>query len=75
VDVIGARDIRVTAFQTSGNVGTFSINTTKATEPARYDIIMRGRVKLDGQEEDVYARPLALVVTERSENVQVSATR
>jgi hypothetical protein len=75
VDVIGARDIRVTAFQTSGNAGSFSINTTKATEPARYDIVMRGRVKMDGQEVDIYARPLALVVTERSDNVQVSTAR
>jgi hypothetical protein len=75
VEVIGARDIRVTSFQKSGATGTFSINTSKATEPALYDIIIRGRLMADGQYEDIYARPLTLTVTERSTNVQVSSTR
>ena len=75
VDPVGARDIRVTDFQKSGKSGSFSISTTKATDPASYDIIVRGRVKHDGLEEDIYARPLPLVVTERSANAQVSAAR
>lgn len=70
VDPVGARDIRVTAFQTKGDGGSFSINTTKATDPARYDIIIRGRVMAGGMNEDIYARPLPLVVPERSANAQ-----
>jgi hypothetical protein len=73
VDVVGARDIRVTSFEKSGMGGSFSISTTKATDPARYDIIIRGRVTADGVNEDVYARPLPLIVTERSPNVQVAS--
>jgi hypothetical protein len=65
VDVIGARDIRVTAFQKSGPAGSFSISTSKATDVANYDVIFRGRVKLDGREEDIYAQPLPLQVAER----------
>jgi hypothetical protein len=71
VDIVGARDIRVTAFEQNGNGGTFSINITKATDPATYDVIIRGRV----QGEDIYARRLPLVVTERSENVQAASAR
>ena len=73
VDVVGARDIRVTSFEKSGMGGSFSISTTKATDPANYDIIIRGRVTADGVNEDVYARPLPLIVTERSPNVQVAS--
>ena len=72
VDPVGARDIRITAFQQAGEGGTFSINTTKATDPARYDIIIRGRISAAGMNEDIYARPLPLVVTERSSSAQGS---
>jgi hypothetical protein len=66
VDVIGARDIRVTAFEReSPYSGTFSVNTTKATDPARYDVIVRGRIKTESGNEDIYAPPVALVVTKR----------
>ena len=75
VDVVGARDIRVTAFQKSGETGSFSINTTKATEPATYDVIIRGRLRTGGRDEDIYARPLPLVVTERGDSVQVSSAK
>jgi hypothetical protein len=69
VEVIGARDTRVTGFERNGDGGIFSINITKATDPAKYDIIIRGRVR----GEDIYARPLSLVVTERSDNVQAAS--
>jgi hypothetical protein len=69
VDVVGARDIRVTAFEENETKdgGTFLINTSKATDPAQYDVIIRGRVMNGSSAIDVYARPLALVVTERKE--------
>jgi hypothetical protein len=66
VEVVGARDVRITNFErTSLYSGTFSISTTKATDPAPYDIIARGRVKTEAGEEDIYAPPVALVVTDR----------
>jgi hypothetical protein len=75
VDVVGARDIRVTAFEKTDEGGTFSINITKATDPAHYDIIVRGRIEGDVGNEDVYARPLPLIVTERSSNVQAASAQ
>jgi hypothetical protein len=76
VDVVGARDIRVTAFQKTGNYsGTFNINTSKATDPAKYDIIIRGRLKSGAMEEDIYAQPLALHVTERKEQNATAQSR
>jgi hypothetical protein len=66
VDVVGAKDIRITSFErTSLYSGTFSINTTKATDPASYDVIVRGRVKTDAGDEDIYAPPIALKVSDR----------
>jgi hypothetical protein len=75
VDVVGAKDIRVTAFKKTSTGGSFSINTTKATDPARYDVIIRGRVKNEGLTEDIYARPLPLTVPERSSNAQVATAQ
>jgi hypothetical protein len=75
VDPVGARDIRVTNMQKSGNGGSFSINTTKATDVAHYDIIVRGRVMASGEAQDIYARPLPLIVTERSSNVQAASVQ
>ena len=71
VDIVGARDTRVTSFEKSGDGGTFSINITKATDPGQYDIVIRGRIR----GEDIYARPLPLIVTERSENVQAASAQ
>jgi hypothetical protein len=75
VDVVGARDIRVVNFKESKTGGTFTVNTTKATEPATYDVVVRGRVGAGMNAEEIYARPVALVITERSENVQTAAAR
>ena len=76
VEVVGARDIRVTAFQKTGNYsGTFNINTSKATDAAKYDIIIRGRLKSGGMEEDIYAQPLALHVAERKEQNATAQSR
>ena len=49
VDVIGAKDIRVIDMKPDGkHVGTFAVTTTKATDPARYDLYINGRVQ-DGR--------------------------
>jgi hypothetical protein len=79
VDVIGARDIRVTNMEKNeskaadGSVtGHFSVNTTKATTPADYDLIARGRIKMAGRNEDIYARPLKLTVIEKKVTADAS---
>lgn len=73
VDVVGARDIRVTGQQRKGMTGVFSVSTTKATEPATYDVVVSGRLGAGMAGELIYARPLPLMVTERSANVQVAS--
>jgi hypothetical protein len=75
VEVIGARDIRITSFErTSLYSGTFSINTTKATDPSNYDVIVRGRVKTESGDEDIYAPPVVLKITSRGgENATASS--
>lgn len=82
VDIVGARDIRVTDMErTPGDAysneitGTFAVNTSKATDATRYDMIVRGRIQTAAGEEEVVARPLAFVVAERSTTVDVSSLR
>jgi hypothetical protein len=76
VDVVGARDIRVTDQQRTGPYsGTFAVNTSKATEADTYDLIVRGRVQAAGSEEEIVARPLRFVVAERSTPADVSSAR
>jgi hypothetical protein len=82
VDIVGARDIRVTDMQRSKGdyepgtlVGTFAVNTSKATDPARYDMLVTGRIQGEGEEEEVVARPLAFIVADRSKTVDVSSAR
>jgi hypothetical protein len=82
VDVVGARDIRVTDMQRAPEggepgviAGTFAVNTSKATDTGHYDIIVSGRIQADGEESEVYARPIALVVADRSTTVNVSSVR
>jgi hypothetical protein len=79
VDIVGARDIRVTDQQRDSGgsmsttiTGTFAVNTSKATDAATYDMIVRGRVQSESGEEDIYARPLPFIVTERSNRLEAS---
>jgi hypothetical protein len=79
VEVIGARDIRITNMEKHADkssegmvVGSFSLNTTKNTLPADYDIIVRGKLKSSGRDEDIYARPLILAVTEKKATADAS---
>ena len=64
VDVIGARDIRVIDRKPSADAksGTFAVTTTKATDPARYDLYVSGRLKTDDGEEAIVSRPLPFEV-------------
>jgi len=74
VEVIGAKDVRATGFQQSAEGGSFIINTTRATDVATYDIIIRGVPKIDGKDQEVYAKRLPLVVTEHEvQNASVNS--
>ncbi|HLK17839.1 MAG TPA: PPC domain-containing protein [Bryobacteraceae bacterium] len=63
VEIVGARDIRVTDMKPSEKGGTFIVNTTKATDPARYDLYINGTLKTDNGEETIVSRPIAFEVT------------
>ncbi|HEV2687568.1 MAG TPA: PPC domain-containing protein, partial [Bryobacteraceae bacterium] len=45
VEIVGAKDIRVTDVKATDKTGTFAVNTTKATDPGRYDLYVTGRLK------------------------------
>ena len=66
VEVVGAKDLRVIDMKQSGKGGTFAVTTTKATDPARYDMYITGRVKSDGGDELIVSRPIPFEVTEGS---------
>jgi hypothetical protein len=63
VEIVGARDIRVTDMKATEKGGTFIVNTTKATDPARYDLYINGTLKTDGGEEIIVSRPIPFEVT------------
>jgi hypothetical protein len=65
VSVIGAKDIRVIDMQSGVGAmsGTFAVTTTKATDPARYDLYINGRLKTDEGEEGILSRPIPFEVS------------
>jgi hypothetical protein len=63
VDVNGAKDLRIIDMKAEKMGGTFAITTTKATDPARYDLYINGRLRTDDGDEVVYSRPIAFEVT------------
>jgi hypothetical protein len=60
VDVVGAKDIRVIDMKPSKKGGTFVVTTTKATDPARYDLFISARVG----EENIVSRTIVFDVAE-----------
>jgi hypothetical protein len=71
VDVIGAKDIRVIDMKagTGDLSGTFAVTTTKATDPARYDLYISGRLRSDDGDESIVSRPIAFEVSGGTTNV------
>ena len=66
-DMVGAADIRVIDMQTDPKdrtSGTFLITTTKLTRPSQYDMYIRGRLTVDGQQEEIVSRPISVEVQE-----------
>jgi hypothetical protein len=64
VEVVGAKDIRVIDMKLSDKGGTFAVTTTKATDPARYDMYITGRLKTDDGDETIISRPIPFEVAE-----------
>ncbi|HYL74487.1 MAG TPA: PPC domain-containing protein [Bryobacteraceae bacterium] len=64
VEVVGARDIRVIEIKRAGKGGTFAVTTTKATDPAKYDLYITGRLNTDSGEETIVSRPIPFEVSE-----------
>ena len=60
VDTIGAKDIRVIEMKGAqgGMSGTFAVTTTKATDPARYDLYINGRLRTDDGDEVIFSPPI-----------------
>jgi hypothetical protein len=66
-DMPGAADIRMideTVDPANSATGTFVITTTKLTRPAKYDLYLRGRLMVDGQQKDIVSRPIPVEVLE-----------
>ncbi|HUS08478.1 MAG TPA: hypothetical protein VMZ52_19390 [Bryobacteraceae bacterium] len=67
VDTPGVRDVRVINMKpaaTGAATGSFTVTTTKATTPARYDLIVSANLMLDGQRETIYSRAIPFEVLE-----------
>jgi hypothetical protein len=65
VEVVGARDIRVIDMRPAAGAlsGTFAVTTTKATDPASYDIYISGQLKTDDGNVSIVSRPIAFDVS------------
>ena len=67
VEMVGAADVRVIDMRAESDgrtTGTFLVTTTKLTRPSKYDLYITGRVTVDGQQEDIVSRPIAVEVDE-----------
>ena len=65
MDVIGAKDLRIIDMVPGNGMmtGTFAVTTTKATDPAPYDLYVSGRLRTDDGEELIVSRPILFEVT------------
>ena len=71
VEVVGARDIRIIDRKPAKDAmsGTFVVTTTKATDPARYDLFVSGKLKMDEGDEAIVSRPIPFEVSGGTERV------
>lgn len=77
MEMVGAADVRAIEMQVDPkdpNSGTFLVTTTKLTRPGRYDFYVAGSIKVDGQQEIVYSRPLLLNIEPFKENLSADAS-
>ena len=67
MEMVGGADVRAIEMQTDPQdktSGTFLLTTTRLTLPGRYDFFVTGRLMMEGQQEAIYSRPIALVIEE-----------
>jgi hypothetical protein len=80
VDVVGARDLRVTDQKRSPGedpetiMGTFRVSTTKATDAGSYDMVVSGRLNVAGRQQIIVSRPLVFEVAPGSAPNNVAST-
>ena len=65
VEVNGAKDLRVIDLKSDmrAKTGTFAVTTTKATDPAVYDLYASGRLRSEDGDEIIISRPIPFEVT------------
>ncbi len=66
-DMVSAQDTRaieIVRDPKDPKTGTFTMTTTRLTVAGDYDLYIVGRVKLNGQDVDVYSRPILVTVKE-----------
>lgn len=66
-DMVSAQDTRAIDMARDPkdrSTGTFTVTTTRLTQPGQYDFYVVGRVKWNGQDLDVYSRPILVTVKE-----------
>jgi hypothetical protein len=66
-ELVGAGDVRMIDVQQDPkdpSSGTFLMTTTKLTIPSKYDLYITGRLKVDGQDEDIVSRPISVLLEE-----------
>jgi len=83
VDVPNFNDLRVIEMQVDkkdDTTGTFLVTSTKNTLPARYNLLVSGRLMVDGFRQEIYAPIVtfdlpALAAEEKTPNASASAAR
>ena len=66
-ELVGAGDVRVIDAKQDTHdpaTGTFTLTTTKLTRASKYDLYVSGKLKVDGQDEEVVSRPIPVQVDE-----------
>jgi hypothetical protein len=67
-EMVGSADVRVIDMQADAkdsSTGTFLMTTTKLTRPSKYDVVITGRLNVDGgEQEDIVSRPITVQVEE-----------
>lgn len=76
VDLVNAADTRTVDFKADAgdkSTGTFKVSTTRNTLPTKYDLYVLGRLMVNGQLEEIPARPIQIEVKEVPASEAVAA--
>ena len=63
----GVRDIRLINLKAASKgaaTGTFTVTTTKATTPAKYDLVVTANLMVEGQRQTIMSRAIPFEVVE-----------